>query len=175
MKLVLLDRDGVINFDSEHYIKSPAEWKAIPGSLEAIAKLNQAGMKVAVVTNQSGIGRGLYDLETLAAIHHKMETELNAHGGHFDGIYFCPHHPDDQCDCRKPKPGMAIQAMHDFGISPEETIFIGDSYRDLQAAIAARCTPTLVLTGNGLKTQTTKDVSHITTYQNLAECVAHGI
>ncbi len=106
MKLIILDRDGVINHDSDQFIKSPEEWKPIPGSLEAIARLNQAGYRVVVATNQSGIGRGLFDMDTLNAIHDKMHKALAQVGGRIDAIFFCPHTNADNCDCRKPKPGM---------------------------------------------------------------------
>ncbi len=138
-KLIILDRDGVINFDSPHYIKSPEEWIAIPGSLEAIAKLNQFQHKVVIATNQSGLGRGYYNLETLEKIHQKMQDQLKALGGHLDGIYFCPHLPSDGCDCRKPKPGMLLKIAEDFKWDIKKAIFIGDSERDLEAAEAAQC------------------------------------
>ena len=134
IKLIALDRDGVINQDSPSYIKSPDEWEAIPGSLEAIAKLNQSGYKVIVVTNQSGIARGYYDLETLDAIHKKMLDQVTKAGGHIEQIFFCPHGPQDNCDCRKPKPGMLLQAAKKFKISPQEILMIGDSIRDIEAA-----------------------------------------
>lgn len=165
MKLILLDRDGVINQDSEHYIKSPEEWQALPGSLEAIAKLNNAGYKVSVVTNQSGVGRGMYSLATLDEIHQKMHDELSQVNGHLDKIFYCPHAPDDNCECRKPKPGLLTQALEHFGIAPEHTIFIGDSIRDIQAADAAHCHSALVLTGNGKKTADKNP--NLKTYQDL--------
>lgn len=147
--LVILDRDGVINYDSEDYIKSPAEWLPIPGSLAAIAQLNAAGHYVVVATNQSGIARGYYSLKTLTAIHHEMHNQLKAINGYVDGIYFCPHHPDENCGCRKPKPGLLLQIKRDFPDAFSNAIFIGDSLKDIQAAKAARCASALVKTGNG--------------------------
>lgn len=137
IKLIILDRDGVINFDSPDYIKSPEEWHAIPGSLEAIAILNKAGFKVAVATNQSGVGRGYYDLVMLERIHRKMHAELEKVGGHLDALFFCPHHPDANCTCRKPKPGLLIQISEYLGIPLNQAIMIGDSPRDIEAAKAA--------------------------------------
>lgn len=153
MKLIVLDRDGVINFDSAQFIKSPAEWKPIPGSLEAIAKLNQAGYRVVVATNQSGVGRGLFDMDTLNAIHEKMNKAAQAVGGRIDAIFYCPHAADSKCDCRKPKPGMfeRISAVYHANLAGVPAI--GDSLRDLQAAAAAGAKPILVLTGKGEKTQ----------------------
>ncbi len=146
-KMVILDRDGVINVDSPDYIKSPDEWQAIPGSLAAIADLNRAGYWVTVATNQSGVGRGYYDLSVLKAIHQKMEDELAIVGGHLEGIYFCPHVPDDGCNCRKPKAGMLLQMAKDFNINLNEAVFIGDSLRDLEAGDAVNC-PVIFLHNN---------------------------
>lgn len=153
MKLIILDRDGVINEDSDEYIKSPHEWRPIAGSLEAIALLNQHGYTVTVATNQSGIARGYYNLDTLAQIHQKMHAAVHALGGTIDSVFYCPHGPDDDCDCRKPKPGLLHQIKTHYGISLENVPVIGDSWRDLQAAIAVNAKPFLVLTGKGLKTQ----------------------
>ena len=153
MKLIILDRDGVINEDSPDYIKSPDEWHPIAGSLEAIAKLKQAGYTVIVATNQSGVGRGYFVLEDLDAMHHKMQQELAKLGGSIDRIYFCPHTPDDNCDCRKPKIGMFKQIMHDYGIDLTGVINIGDSLRDIQAGKAVACRNILVLTGKGKRTR----------------------
>jgi len=174
MKLILLDRDGVINQDSKHYIKSPDEWQAIPGSLEAIAQLNQQNFQVALATNQAGVGRGLFTLETLQAIHHKMQQQLADIGGHLDAIYFCPHHPDEQCRCRKPQPGMLLQAMADFAVTPKETLFLGDSLKDIQAAQAAGCHPALVLTGNGQATQQHPALENAAIYKDLSH-FAHNL
>ena len=153
MRLVILDRDGVINHDSAAYIKSPEEWKPIPGSLEAIALLNQAGYRVLVATNQSGVGRGLFEMATLNAIHDKMHRALGLVGGRVDGIFYCPHAQDAGCDCRKPKPGLLEEISRRFGVSLEGVPFIGDSLRDLQAAAAVGAQPVLVLTGKGRKTR----------------------
>lgn len=153
MKLVILDRDGVINQDSVQFIKSPAEWTPVPGSLEAIARLNQAGYRVVVATNQSGIGRGLFDMDTLNAIHEKMLKSLATVGGRIDAIYYCPHAADSNCDCRKPKPGMFQRIAACFNRSLEGVPAVGDGLRDLQAAAAAGASPYLVLTGKGERTQ----------------------
>ncbi len=153
MKLIILDRDGVINKDSTDYIKSPEEWQPIPGSLAAIAKLTQAGYTVTVATNQSGVARGYYDLATLARIHQKMQALVTAAGGKIDSIFFCPHGPDDQCLCRKPKPGLFQQIAEHYQISLQGVPAVGDSLRDLEAATAMQCKPYLVLTGNGQSTR----------------------
>jgi D-glycero-D-manno-heptose 1,7-bisphosphate phosphatase len=151
-KLVILDRDGVINVDSDAFIKSPDEWVAIPGSLEAIARLNQAGYRVAIASNQSGIGRGLFDMAALNAMHEKMNRAAAAVGGRIDAVFFCPHTQEDECECRKPKPGMLKQIVERFEIDPEDTPMVGDSLRDLQAGAALGFVPHLVLTGKGKKT-----------------------
>ncbi len=151
MPFIILDRDGVINYDSDEYIKSPDEWQPIPGSLDAIAHLNRAGFRVLVATNQSGVARGHYDLETLDQIHEKFMRELAAHGGYVEEIFFCPHHPEEECSCRKPKPGLLHQIAEKYNVDLTETYFIGDSYVDIQAAKAAGCKPLLVMTGNGHK------------------------
>ncbi|MBB5390427.1 MULTISPECIES: D-glycero-beta-D-manno-heptose 1,7-bisphosphate 7-phosphatase [unclassified Herbaspirillum] len=153
MKLIILDRDGVINHDSDAFIKSPDEWIPIKGSLEAIARLNQAGYRVVVATNQSGVARGLFDIKTLNAIHHKMHTAAQQVGADIDAVFFCPHSADDNCDCRKPKPGMFLEIAKRFGISLRGGVAtVGDSLRDLQAGFVAGCAPYLVLTGKGEKT-----------------------
>jgi D-glycero-D-manno-heptose 1,7-bisphosphate phosphatase len=151
-KIVVLDRDGVINVDSDAYIKSPDEWVALPGALEAIARLTQAGYRVAVATNQSGIGRGLFDMNALNAMHLKMHKMVAAAGGRIDAVFFCPHTAEDQCECRKPKPGMLKMITERFENDPDETPCVGDSLRDLQAAAALGFIPHLVLTGKGQKT-----------------------
>ena len=151
-KLVILDRDGVINVDSDAFIKSPDEWVAIPGSLEAIARLNQAGYRVAIASNQSGIGRGLFDMAALNAMHEKMNRVAAAVGGRIDAVFFCPHTQEDECECRKPKPGMLQQIVERFEIDPESTPVVGDSLRDLQAGAALGFKTHLVLTGKGQKT-----------------------
>ncbi|MBP0591077.1 D-glycero-beta-D-manno-heptose 1,7-bisphosphate 7-phosphatase [Paraburkholderia sp. LEh10] len=151
-KLVVLDRDGVINVDSDAFIKSPGEWVALPGSLEAIARLNQAGYRVAIATNQSGIGRGLFDMDALNAMHLKMHRAAAAVGGRIDAVFFCPHTADDHCECRKPRPGMLKMIAERFEIEPEDTPCVGDALRDLQAGAALGFVPHLVLTGKGKKT-----------------------
>jgi D-glycero-D-manno-heptose 1,7-bisphosphate phosphatase len=153
MKLIILDRDGVINQDSAAYIKSPEEWKPIPGSLEAIALLNQAGCHVVVATNQSGIGRGLFEMAALNAIHDKMHRALGLVGGRIDAIFFCPHALDAGCTCRKPEPGLFEDIARRFNTSLRDVPSIGDSLRDLQASAAVGAQPILVLTGKGEKTR----------------------
>jgi len=173
MKLIILDRDGVINFDSDQFIKSPEEWKPIPGSLEAIARLNQAGYRVAVATNQSGIGRGLFDMPTLNAIHNKMHKLLAQVGGRVDAIFFCPHTNDANCECRKPKSGMIEEIATRFGVSLKGVPAVGDSLRDLEAAARLGAQPYLVLTGKGSKTQAKGGLPEGTlTYPDLASVVA---
>jgi len=152
-KLVILDRDGVINYDSVNFIKSPEEWRPIPGSLEAIARLNRAGYRVVVATNQSGIGRGLLDMTTLNAVHEKMHRALAAAGGHIDALFFCPHTAEARCPCRKPAPGMLQEIAQRYNVSLEGVPAIGDSLRDLEAAAAVGALPLLVLTGKGERTR----------------------
>ncbi len=147
MKLCILDRDGTINHDSDDYIKSPQEWEPLPGALEAIAKLNHAGWHVVVVTNQSGLGRGLFDVATLNAMHAKMHTMLAAAGGRVDAVFYCPHVPEDGCHCRKPEPGLFEQIAERYGLDLKDTPAVGDTARDLVAATATGCKPHLVLTG----------------------------
>jgi D-glycero-D-manno-heptose 1,7-bisphosphate phosphatase len=152
MNLIILDRDGVINHDSPHFIKSPDEWVPIPGSIEAIAALKKAGYAVAVCTNQSGVGRGYYDEAMLAKIHAKMSAELADFGFTFDAIAYCPHLPEAGCNCRKPKPGMVLALLKQFNAVPLDTWVVGDSFRDLEAGVAAGCKTLLVKTGNGERT-----------------------
>lgn len=172
MMLVILDRDGVINYDSAEYIKSPSEWIPYPSSLKAIAQLKNTGHQVVVATNQSGVGRGYYSLEMLHKIHEKMQDALKAYGVTLDGIYFCPHTPDDQCACRKPKPGMLLQIARDFNVDLAQAILVGDSLRDIQAAQAVNCKAVLVKTGKGEQTlQKGEEISHISVYADLAEWV----
>src|SRR5678816_2606236 len=149
MKLTILDRDGTINEDREDFVKSPDEWVPIPGSLEAIARLNHAGWHTVVATNQSGLARGLFDLATLNAIHARMYRALAELGGRIDAVFFCPHGPDDGCACRKPRPGMLAMIGERYGVPLAETYAVGDSLRDLEAAVAAGCAPHLVRTGKG--------------------------
>ena len=150
-QLILLDRDGVINFDSPDYIKNPDEWQAIPGALDAIAAM-QRQFTVAVCTNQSGIARGLFDEDTLAAIHDKLNAQLIAHGGQPLDVFYCPHHPQDHCPCRKPEPELLSCAMQAYEILPQATVYAGDSEKDLLAAVNAGCRGALILTGNGAVT-----------------------
>jgi len=152
VKLIILDRDGVINYDREQFIKSPDEWRPIPGSLEAIARLNHAGFRVVVATNQSGLGRRLLDTATLISIQEKLHKALTRVGGRIDAVFFCPHTADANCDCRKPKPGMLVDIGQRFGVELTGVPCIGDSLRDLQAAEACGAQPILVLTGKGEKT-----------------------
>ena len=151
-KYIVLDRDGVINHDSKDYIKSPEEWHAIEGSLEAIARLTRADYRVVVITNQSGIGRGMYSINTLNRIHQKLLDQLQILGGEVSAFFFCPHAPDDNCPCRKPKPGMFIDMARRLRIDLHEVIAVGDSLRDIQASVAAGAKPALVRTGNGSST-----------------------
>ena len=153
MKLVILDRDGTINYDSDQYIKSPAEWKPIPGSLEAIARLTQGDWRVVVATNQSGIERGLFDMGALNAIHAEMHRAVNQAGGRIDAIFFCPHAADSNCECRKPKPGLLREIGARFDIELKGVPVIGDALRDVEAAAAVGAKPYLVLTGKGRKTR----------------------
>jgi D-glycero-D-manno-heptose 1,7-bisphosphate phosphatase len=152
IKLIVLDRDGVINYDSTQFIKSPEEWRPIPGSLEAIARLNHAGFRVVVATNQSGIGRGLFDMATLNEIHLKMHRALAIAGGRIDALFYCPHTADADCECRKPKTAMLKDIGVRFGVDMTGVPCIGDSLRDLLAADAVGAQPMLVLTGKGEKT-----------------------
>lgn len=149
---VLLDRDGVINYDSDDYIKSVEEWGALPQSLEAIALLNKHDFKVIVITNQSGLGRGYYDEVTLTAIHHKMHQLAADKGGQIDAIYICPHTPDDHCECRKPQPGLLNRFAKEHHCSLRDVFFVGDKMADLHAGEAAGAKPILVKTGKGQRT-----------------------
>ena len=153
MKLVILDRDGVINHDSDSFIKSPDEWKPLPGALAAIAKFTQAGYHVVVATNQSGVGRGLFEMATLNAIHDRMQRAVAAVGGRIDAIFYCPHGHEANCACRKPKPGLLEDIARRFNTPLNEVPMIGDGLRDLQAAVAAGAQPVLVLTGKGERTR----------------------
>jgi D-glycero-D-manno-heptose 1,7-bisphosphate phosphatase len=153
MKLIILDRDGVINYDSDQFIKSPEEWKPLPGSLEAIARLCQAGYRVVVATNQSGVGRGLFDMPTLNAIHEKMHKACALEGGRIDAVFFCPHAADADCECRKPKSGMIKEIAERYAMDLDGVLSVGDSLRDLEASVQLGAQPVLVLTGKGTKTQ----------------------
>ncbi len=151
--LVILDRDGVINEDSDDYVKTPDEWIPLPGSLEAIASLNAHGYYVGVASNQSGIARGYFDRSTLRAMHRKFRHLLEEVGGHVDRIEICPHGPDDGCTCRKPAPGMINKLIRHFAVDPDNVTLIGDSLRDLEAAHAAGVRSLLVRTGNGRESE----------------------
>jgi D-glycero-D-manno-heptose 1,7-bisphosphate phosphatase len=172
MKLVILDRDGVINQDSAQFIKSPEEWKPIAGSLEAIARLNQTGYQVVVATNQSGVGRGLLDMATLNAIHDLMHRRLAEVGGQVAAVFYCPHAADAGCSCRKPRAGLFEEIGSRFDVDLAGVPTIGDSLRDLQAAAAVGASPMLVLTGKGTKTRRDGSLPEGTqVYANLAEAV----
>jgi D-glycero-D-manno-heptose 1,7-bisphosphate phosphatase len=147
MKLVILDRDGTINQDSDEFIKSPEEWIPLPGALEAIAKLNHAGWQVVIASNQSGLGRGLFDVASLNAMHARMNKMLAGVGGRIEAVFYCPHTPEEDCSCRKPKPGLFTQIGERFGVELAGVPVVGDSVRDLQGGVAAGCEPHLVLTG----------------------------
>lgn len=172
MKLIILDRDGVINQDSDDYIKSPEEYIPIPGSLEAIARLNHAGYIVMVATNQSGIARGFFDIDTLNRMHEKLRRLLSNCGGHIDGIFFCPHGPDENCECRKPKSGMLREISHRLDTSLQGVPLVGDSLKDIQAAQAVGAVPLLVKTGKGERTLAKGEgLNGVPVFENLAECV----
>ena len=149
IKLVILDRDGTINQDRDDYVKSPDEWVPLPGSLEAIARLNHAGWRVVVASNQSGLGRGLFDVATLNAMHAKFYKLLAAAGGRVDAVFYCPHGPEEACQCRKPQPGLFEQIRDRYGMDLKGVPTVGDSLRDVQAGAAAGCDTHLVLTGKG--------------------------
>jgi D-glycero-D-manno-heptose 1,7-bisphosphate phosphatase len=153
MKLVILDRDGTINHDSEHFIKSVDEWRPLRGAMEAIARLTQAGYRIVVATNQSGIARGLLTTRTLFDIHDALQRAAAQAGGRIDAFFFCPHAADSACQCRKPQPGMLLEVARRFNIALADTYMVGDSLRDVQAASAAGARPVLVLSGKGQKTQ----------------------
>lgn len=147
MKLVILDRDGTLNFDRDDYVTSADEWQPIPGALEAVARLTQAGWHAVVATNQSGLGRGLFDMAALNAMHQKLNQRMTQAGGRIDAVFFCPHTPDDDCACRKPLPGLMLQIGERYAVDLKQVPMVGDSLRDLQAGIAAGCEPHLVLSG----------------------------
>ena len=171
-KLVILDRDGVINEDRDDFVKSVDEWVALPGSMDAIAFLNQADFRVVVATNQSGVGRQLFDMDTLNAIHEKMHKTVAAAGGRIDAVFFCPHPADSSCDCRKPKPGMFERIAACYNIDLTSVPAVGDSLRDLQAAATAGALPMLVLTGKGEQTLADGDLPEDTlVFKDLAAAV----
>ena len=172
MKLIILDRDGVINYDSDEYIKSAEEWKAIPGSLDAIARLHHAGYHVVVASNQAGIARGKFDIDALNGIHQKMHTHLAQYGGVINAVFFCPHGPDDDCQCRKPKPGLLQEVARRLRTTLNGVFVVGDKRSDLEAATAAGAVPVLVKTGYG---QSVVDAGEVPTgvevYNDLADFV----
>ncbi|NOT13691.1 MAG: D-glycero-beta-D-manno-heptose 1,7-bisphosphate 7-phosphatase [Methylococcaceae bacterium] len=172
-RYVLLDRDGVINHDSDLFIKSPEEWQPIPGSLEAIALLNEHDFQVVVISNQSGLARGLFDLAVLKQIHAKMLQMVEEKGGNITAIYYCPHSPDDQCHCRKPKPGMLETFAREHRVDLRDTVLVGDSIVDVLAAQAAGAKPLLVKTGKGLKTLINHPDLNIPIFDNLYDAAKH--
>lgn len=174
-KIIILDRDGIINYDSHDYIKSPDEWHAIPGSLEAIGQLNRAGFHVIIATNQSGIGRGYYDVAMLDSIHEKMFAELAAVGGHIDEIFFCPHLPADNCECRKPKPGLLLQIQKKYGVDLRDVFFIGDKLTDIQAAKACHCKPLLVFSLLEKTSESHPELINVPHFSNLSDAVEYVI
>ncbi|WP_445371935.1 D-glycero-beta-D-manno-heptose 1,7-bisphosphate 7-phosphatase [Methylomonas sp. HW2-6] len=172
-RYVILDRDGTINVDSDEFIKSAAEWLPLPGSLEAIAMLNRHGFRVAVISNQSGIARGLFDLTTLDAIHAKMLQLTRAAGGEIEAIYYCPHGPGDICDCRKPKAGLFRRLAQDKQIDLSATFAVGDALRDIQAAQAAGAKPVLVKTGKGMQTLNDNPQLDVPVFDNLYDAATY--
>ena len=173
MKLVILDRDGVINEDSADYIKSPAEWIPIPGSLEAISRLHRDGYRVVIATNQSGIGRGIFDLEILGRIHAKMLDAIRSTGGEVDAIFFCPHRPEDECHCRKPLPGLYEEIAVRLKVNVTGAYAVGDCERDIEAARAVSAQPILVRTGKGKQTlKKSTRVLDVPVFNDLAEFTA---
>ena len=171
-KVVVLDRDGVINRESDEFIKSPAEWQPLPGSIEAIADLSRAGFLITLATNQSGLARGLFDLAALESIHEKFRGLVENEGGAVDGIFFCPHGPNEGCRCRKPATGLLEQIEAEFDLSLRNRWFIGDSLRDLQAARTHGCKPILVRTGNGSRTENLLEnngLSDVDVFDNLRQ------
>lgn len=174
MKLVILDRDGVINQDSDDYIKSVDEWQPIPGSLPAMGKLCQAGYTLVIATNQSGIARGYFDLEALHAMHIKMNRLLEQYGGQVDAVFFCPHSPEDHCSCRKPRDGMLRDIATRYQMDLAGVLAIGDSFRDIQAARSVGARPVLVKTGKGERTlhKHADELADVVVYQDLAEAVS---
>jgi D-glycero-D-manno-heptose 1,7-bisphosphate phosphatase len=172
MSIIILDRDGVINHDSDDFIKTPAEWEPIEGSLEAITQLNHAGYRVIVITNQSGIARGLLDVDILTRIHSKMRRMLAQVGGKIEAILYCPHVPEDACTCRKPQGGLFSAVAHRLRIKLDDVPAVGDSLRDLQAAQTVGAKPILVRTGKGEQTLAGGIPDDVEVYDNLAAVVA---
>jgi D-glycero-D-manno-heptose 1,7-bisphosphate phosphatase len=173
-KLAILDRDGVINRPSAAYIKSVEEWRPLPRSIDAIAQLSKAGYKIAIATNQSAIGRGLFDVGELNAMHRKMNRAVEAAGGRIDAIFFCPHIASINCECRKPKPGMLLEILRRFSLPATEAFMVGDNERDILAAKAANIRPYLVLTGDGMTTKAVlKLKQNVEVFDDLSATVAH--
>lgn len=171
-RLVLLDRDGVVNYDSPAFIRTPDEWRPIPGSLDAIARLKHAGWLVAVCSNQSGVGRGLIEPAMLEAIHDRLRAALAECGGSLDALLYCPHHPAEGCTCRKPAPGLLLAAMAGLGVSAGDCVAIGDSLRDIEAGKAAGCRTILVRTGNGRAAETgARQIGVDAVYDDLSDAV----
>jgi D-glycero-D-manno-heptose 1,7-bisphosphate phosphatase len=174
MKLIILDRDGVINIDSDQFIKSPDEWKPIPGSLEAIARLTRDGWRVVVATNQSGLARGLFEMATLNAIHAKMHKAAAQMGGRIEAVFYCPHAAEMNCECRKPRPGLFNEIATRYGRDLQGVPSIGDSLRDLEAAASVGARPFLVKTGKGMKTLAAGGLpKDIPVFADLSEAVEH--
>lgn len=172
MPLIILDRDGVINEDSDKFIKTPDEWQPLPGSLEAIAQLTNAGWRVVVATNQSGLSRKLFDIDALNAIHDKMHRMVNEYGGVIEAVFFCPHGPKEDCDCRKPKTGMLEDIAARLRINLHGVPAVGDSLRDIQAAEAVGAQPVLVRTGKGTDTlYTAEGIEDVPVYCDLKQAV----
>lgn len=168
--LVILDRDGVINRDSHAFVKSSDEWIPLPGSINAIAELSRGGFTIAIASNQSGLARGLFDRNALRSMHRKLRRLVTAAGGHVDRIVVCPHGPDDDCACRKPKPGLLHRLLRYYGTTAAGVPFIGDTLRDLRAANAAGARPVLVRTGKGAKTERSlpAEFADVAVYDDLA-------
>ena len=179
LKLIILGRDGILNEFREDHIKAPEEWVPVPGALEAVSRLNHAGWHVVVATNQSGIGRGMIDMAAVNAVHAFMLRSLQALGGRIDAVFFCPHTPEDQCDCRKPLPGMALEIGRRYGVDLAMVPMVGDTLRDLQAAQAAGCEPHLVRSGRAATLDAAQlaslveQVPGVTVHRDLGELAAH--
>ncbi|HSH41106.1 MAG TPA: D-glycero-beta-D-manno-heptose 1,7-bisphosphate 7-phosphatase [Arenicellales bacterium] len=179
MRLAILDRDGVINYDSDDYIREPEQWQPIPGSLEAIARLCRAEYRVVVITNQSGVGRGLYTVDMMNKINMRMFELVNQKGGEIDALLFCPHAPDAECECRKPRPGLFLELARRLKVNLTNIPAVGDSLRDLQAARAAGARPVLVRTGKGPETLAAiqqgddEDLKQVPVFDDLAAFVDH--
>ena len=175
-KHVILDRDGVLNYEApaSGYVREPEEFRWLPGSLEALAMLARAGVRLTVATNQSGVGRGIMSLAQLTAVHDRMLTEAAAGGAAIDTVLFCPHAPDDECSCRKPEPGLIREAISRSGIAAEDSLVVGDAQRDLEAAARAGVRAVLVRTGKGLQTEAALRGTEITVYESLSQ-LAHEL